>query len=78
MSTLQDNDIFIYQNSDTNTTGTVANSNRSSLDPDKDHFLVQRTDNGTTTTYRVAAGDVGSGGSGGDPCHQCQRNSHGF
>ena len=66
MSTLQDNDIFIYQNSDTNTTGTVANSNRSSLDPDKDHFLVQRTDNGTTTTYRVAAGDVG-GGSGGDP-----------
>ena len=61
MSTLQDNDIFIYQNSDTNTTGTVANSNRSSLDPDKDHFLVQRTDNGTTTTYRVAAGDVGGG-----------------
>lgn len=60
MSTLNDDDIFLYQDTDGNT-GRVANSNRSLLNDD-DVFLVQREG----TTYRVKASDVGTGGGGSD------------
>lgn len=58
MSTLNDNDVFLYQDADGNT-GRVANNNRSALQ-DEDVFLVQREG----TTYRVKASDVASEGPG--------------
>jgi len=70
MSTLNDDDTFLYQDTDGNT-GRVANSNRSSLQ-DEDVFLVQREG----TTYRVKASDVGTGGGApeGIPARQAGNN----
>ena len=59
MSTLNDNDLFVYQDSTTGNVGTVSNSNRSSLQDD-DLFVVQAAADGQV--YSVKASDVSTGG----------------
>ena len=62
MSTLNDDDLFLYEDATTGTVGSVANNNRSSLQDD-DLFLVERLG----VVYRVKSVDVGSAsGSGGN------------
>ena len=58
MSTLQDNDLFVYQEAATGDTKAVANSNRSSLD-DEDLFVVYRPSD--DKNYKVKSSDVGGG-----------------
>ena len=56
MSTLNDNDIFAYEEAATGQTKPVAASNRSTLD-DEDLFVVYRPS--TDLNYKVKASDVG-------------------
>ena len=57
MSTLNDNDLFVYQEAATGNVDAVASNNRSSL-ADDDLFVVQRGG----VNYKVKASDVGGGG----------------
>ena len=67
MSTLNDNDLFVYQEATSGETKSVANNNRAALQDD-DLFVVWATRDGVTKNYKVRAADVGTGGGGsGDP-----------
>ena len=63
MSTLNDDDLFVYQEAATGNTGAVANNNRSSLEDD-DLFVVYRPSTGLN--YKVLSSDVGGGGNSGE------------